>query len=283
MPEEPSPTVQKKAADVWVRRFDGYDRSLHILLMTSFLGLAFTGLPLLFSERAWAAKLSRFVGGFQSAGFLHRAFAVCMLLTFGLHLARLLKKIFRDRDYGILWGPRSMVPRPEDLKQLVGHIRWFVGRGPRPEFDRFTYWEKFDYWAVFWGMGIIGGSGLILWFPKFWARLLPGDLFKVALLVHGEEALLATVFIFTVHFFNGHLRPEKFPMDTVIFTGVVPLDEVRHERPAEYARMVADGEIAGLTAPAPAPEIVTRGRIVGTTAVLLGLLLVTLTLYALLS
>jgi hypothetical protein len=26
-------------------------------------------------------------------------------------------------------------------------------------------------------------------------------------------------FIFTVHFFNTHLRPEKFPMDTVIFTG----------------------------------------------------------------
>jgi cytochrome b subunit of formate dehydrogenase len=271
------------ASTGWVRRFDGYDRSLHGLLMTSFLGLAFTGLPLLFSERAWAAKLSRVVGGFQTAGFLHRLFAACMLLTFGLHLGRLVKRIFVGREYGILWGPLSMVPRPEDLKQLAGHVRWFVGRGPRPDFDRFTYWEKFDYWAVFWGMGIIGGSGLILWFPKFWARFLPGDLFNVALLVHGEEALLATVFIFTVHFFNGHLRPEKFPMDTVIFTGVVPLDEVRHERPAEYARLVAEGGLERIAAPPPAPEAVTRGRIVGTTAVLLGLLLVTLTLYALLS
>ena len=120
-----------------------------------------------------------------------------------------------------------------------------MGFGPRPNFDRFTYWEKFDYWAVFWGMGIIGGSGFILWFPKFWARFLPGDLFNVALLIHGEEALLATVFIFTIHFFNGHLRPEKFPMDTVIFTGVVPLEEVEHERPAEYERLVAEGQ-AGL-------------------------------------
>ncbi len=267
----------------WVRRFDTYDRSLHILLMVSFLGLAFTGLPLLFSERAWAARLSRAVGGFQVAGFLHRAFAVCMLLTFGLHLARLLKRIFGDREYGILWGPKSMVPRLEDLKQLIGHVKWFVGNGPRPDFDRFTYWEKFDYWAVFWGMGIIGGSGLILWFPKFWARFLPGDLFNVALLVHGEEALLATVFIFTVHFFNGHLRPEKFPMDTVIFTGVLPLEEVRHERPAEYARLVEEGGLERIAAPAPDPEILWRGRIVGTTAVLLGLLLVTLTLYALLT
>ena len=281
-PAAPTAEAAEVAATGWVRRFDGYDRSLHILLMASFLGLSFTGLPLLFSERAWAARLSRVVGGFQAAGFLHRVFALCMLLTFGLHLARLLKRIFGDRDYGILWGPRSMVPRPEDLKQLIGHVRWFVGRGPRPEFDRFTYWEKFDYWAVFWGMGIIGGSGLILWFPRFWAHFLPGDLFNVTLLIHGEEALLATVFIFTIHFFNGHLRPEKFPMDTVIFTGVLPLDEVRHERPAEYARLVADGELERIAAPAPDPEILKRGRIVGTTAVLLGLLLVTLTLYALL-
>ena len=280
--ESPAAPTAEAAATGWVRRLDGYDRSLHVLLMASFLGLSFTGLPLLFSERAWAARLSRVVGGFQAAGFLHRIFAACMLLTFGLHLARLLKRIFGDRDYGILWGPRSMVPRPEDLKQLIGHVRWFVGRGPRPEFDRFTYWEKFDYWAVFWGMGIIGGSGLILWFPRFWAHFLPGDLFNVTLLIHGEEALLATVFIFTIHFFNGHLRPEKFPMDTVIFTGVLPLDEVRHERPAEYARLVADGELERIAAPAPDPEILKRGRIVGTTAVLLGLLLVTLTLYALL-
>jgi hypothetical protein len=26
-------------------------------------------------------------------------------------------------------------------------------------------------------------------------------------------------FIFTIHFFNVHLRPEKFPLDAVMFTG----------------------------------------------------------------
>ena len=58
-----------------------------------------------------------------------------------------------------------MVPQPRDVRELHEHTRWFLGLGPRPEFDRYTYWEKFDYWAVFWGMLIIGGSGLILWFP----------------------------------------------------------------------------------------------------------------------
>jgi hypothetical protein len=78
-------------------------------------------------------------------------------------------------------------------------------------------------------MFIIGGSGLLLWFPVFFARFMPGWMFNIAALIHGEEALLAVGFIFTFHFFNGHLRPEKFPMDTVIFSGVVPERELMEE------------------------------------------------------
>ena len=271
------------AGSTYVRRFDELDRRLHIFLMTSFLGLAATGLPLLFPEPRWAKFLSNLFGGFRAAGVLHRSFAIVMVLVFLVHLSRMMKRLFLDKDMTILWGPGSMVPQPRDLKEMLGHIRWFVGLGERPKFDRFTYWEKFDYWAVFWGMGIIGGSGFVLWFPKFWSRFLPGDWFNVALLVHGEEALLATVFIFTIHFFNGHLRPEKFPMDTVIFTGVVPLDEVQHERPAEYERLIAEGKVDEIAAPAPTPAEFRRGRTIGTVAICVGLLLVSLTIYALLS
>ena len=32
-----------------------------------------------------------------------------------------------------------------------GTIKWFIGKGPRPQYGRWTYWEKFDYFAVFWG------------------------------------------------------------------------------------------------------------------------------------
>src|SRR4029079_5806821 len=116
----------------------------------------------------------------------------------------------------------------KDLADMVQHVRWCVGLGPRPAFDRYTYWEKFDYWAVFWGMAIIGGSGLLLCLPVAFARVMRGWEFKIALLVHGEEARLAVGFIFTIHFFNSHLRPEKFPMDMVMFTGAVTAGELRH-------------------------------------------------------
>lgn len=264
-----------------VQRFGVYERVLHAFLMLSFLGLAFTGAPLLFSESRWGGRLAGFLGGYGVTGKLHRAFAVIMIAVFLLHLGKLMRRLFVDKETGLLWGPESLVPQPSDALQMVQHFRWFVGLGPRPRFDRFTYWEKFDYWAVFWGMGIIGGSGLLLWFPQLFSRLLPGWVFNVAFVVHGEEALLAVVFIFTVHFFNGHLRPEKYPMDTVIFTGRLPLHELKEERPAEYERLRAEGRLDEVIVPAPDPAFVTRGKIAGTIAVLLGLTMVGLILFAL--
>ncbi len=267
----------------FVRRFDAFDRTLHGLLMLSFLGLAATGLPLIFSDQAWAGAMVSALGSFEVAGWLHRVCATLLIIVFALHLTRLGKRIFVRRDYSVLWGPSSMVPQPRDVTDLVGHIRWFLGRGPRPSFDRYTYWEKFDYWAVFWGMGIIGASGLFLWFPLFFSRFLPGWIFNVALLIHGEEALLAVGFIFTMHFFNGHLRPEKFPMDRVIFTGRISEEEMKEERPDEYARMLRTGGFERLRTDAPPEWLLRFGTVIGTTAVTIGLLLVGLILYAVLT
>jgi len=264
-----------------VRRFGAFERGLHLALMTSFLGLAATGLPLLFVEAPWALSLSRLFGGPAVAGVLHRVFAVVLLGTFTAHVVRLGYRLLVLRQ-PLLWGPASMVPQPRDLREFVAHMKWFVGRGPRPAFDHFTYWEKFDYWAVFWGMAIIGGSGLMLWFPEAFARVVPGQAFNVALLIHGEEALLAVAFIFTIHFFNGHFRPDKFPIDTVIFTGSVPEEELEEERPGEYERLSRDGRLEALAVPPPSRGLILYGRIVGGTALTIGVVLFLLIMRAVL-
>lgn len=267
----------------YIRRFDRFDRSLHVFVMTTFFGLSLTGLPLLFSTHAWAAVLARILGGFQVAGLLHRTFAAGMIACFAMHLGRLAYRLVGRRDWGILWGPHSLVPQPRDAVDIFRHLKWFLRLGPRPKFDRYTYWEKFDYLAVFWGMAIIGGSGLVLWFPKFFARFLPGTVFNLALLIHGEEALLAVSFIFTIHFFNSHLRPEKFPVDNVIFTGVVEEEELRLERPAEYERLRASGRLSELAAPPPTARQLRRARRWAAAALVLGLVLVSLAVYALIT
>jgi len=277
---EPVPAaVETPRRAAHVLRFDRVDRTLHGFLMLSFLGLAFTGMPVLFSTTPWAGRVARLLGGYTVIHRMHRVFATIMIVVFIVHVGRLLRRVVARKDYSVFWGPASMVPQPRDLADMVQHIRWFVGLGPRPAFDRYTYWEKFDYWAVFWGMAIIGGSGLLLWFPVAFARVMPGWAFNIALLVHGEEALLAVGFIFTIHFFNSHLRPEKFPMDMVIFTGRVPEHEWRDERPAEYARLAGDAPDAG----PPSGRAWIVGRVIGSAAVAAGLVLVALIAFALIT
>ncbi len=254
-------------------RFNLYHRILHGMVIVSFLGLALTGLPLKYAHTGWGAWLSHALGGPFTTGYLHRFFAIITFVYFALHLGYVARLVVR-RQPGIFWGPDSMVPQPRDFVQLWQHVRYFVGLGPRPRFGRWAYWEKFDYWAVFWGVSIIGGSGLLLWFPTFFARALPGWVFNVAIIVHSDEALLAVGFIFTVHFFNSHLRPEKFPMDPVIFTGRVSEEEFRHEHPAEYERLEREGRLARIAADPPPRWMRNFSRVVGFSAVAIGVVLI---------
>jgi cytochrome b subunit of formate dehydrogenase len=136
-----------------------------------------------------------------------------------------------------------MMPTMQDWRDFVAHNKWFFGKGDKPNFDRWTYWEKFDYFAVFWGVFIIGFSGLIMWFPEWFTQFAPGWIINVALIIHSDEALLAAGFIFTIHFFNTHFRLEKFPMDTVIFSGRISKTEMLHERKRWYDRLVATGKL----------------------------------------
>jgi thiosulfate reductase cytochrome b subunit len=265
----------------WYRRFTPAERLLHALLMITFVGCALTGMPLIFNSKPWAVLLARLLGGFQSAGLIHRICAAVMIAVFVVHILLVIRRAIVTRNLlGIVWGPDSMVPQWQDALDMYRHVRWFLGLGSRPHFDRWTYWEKFDYWAVFWGMAIIGGSGLLLWFPFFFGEIIPGWVFNIASIVHGEEALLAVGFIFTVHFFNGHLRPGKFPMDTVVFTGRIPEHELKDERAVEYARLCALGELKAKEAPPPTMRSRMFGWIVGGTALVLGTIVILLILYS---
>ncbi len=267
---------------LYYRRFPDLYRNLHLMVIVSFIGLALTGMTLKFSYTSWAWVLARMLGGFEAAGFIHRVCAIITFTYFSLHLWDVVR---RKRASGRSWrtfvtGPSGMMPGLRDLREFWQSAKWFFGRGKRPEYGRWTYWEKFDYFAVFWGVTIIGCTGLMLWFPTIFTRVLPGWLLNVATIVHSDEALLAVGFIFTVHFFNTHFRPEKFPMDTVIFTGTVPLEEFRRDRPREYEELVKHGELERYLVSPPAPRTVMAWKIFGSIALGLGILLIFLILYA---
>jgi cytochrome b subunit of formate dehydrogenase len=261
-------------------RFTREQRYMHAVLFTTFLGLAATGLPIRFSESIWARGLAKGVGGFGAILFFHKLFAVVLTIAFLLHLREVFTRGILHREKGVFWGANSMVANWKDAKDLFGHLRWFVGLGPKPQFDRYAYWEKFDYWAVFWGMIVIGFSGYAMWFAPFFAHFLPGWALNAVLVIHSEEGLLAILFIFSIHFVNTHLRPDSFPMDMVVFTGVESEEEFAHKRPLEYERLKREGKLEARLGEAPQTWLINFSRVVGTIAIVIGLTLLVLTLTA---
>ena len=216
-------------------RFNVFHRFIHLVMMVTFIGLALTGLPLKYSDTFWAQGLIVLWGGVRGAGIFHRWFAGITFGYFSLHLLWVLYYVLFLK--GNLFGPDSMLPSKKDFKDLFQHISYFLGKGEPPQFGRFTYWEKFDYWAVFWGIAFIGGSGLVLWFPEFFSRFLPGIFFNIAYTIHSDEALLAAGFIFIVHLYNAHLRAHVFPIDKSIFTGKIEATEMMEHHPLEWENL----------------------------------------------
>ena len=258
------------------RRFGPWWRLAHLLFAISVMTLVLSGMAVLYPDTGWAKIVVGAFGSPKIAAIVHRTAAATMLGIFFIHLVYFVIRIGRDPLAFNWFGPVSLVPTWKDAEDIVGMFKWFFGRGPRPMFDRWTYWEKFDYWAVFWGMAIIGGSGFMLAFPERTASILPGWIFNVAMLVHGEEAILAAVFLFTVHFFNNHFRPDKYPPpDIVMFTGSAPLEEFRREHGLEYQRLRDSGQLEKYLVDAPTQPMTTGSRILGLVLIAIGLVLLT--------
>jgi cytochrome b subunit of formate dehydrogenase len=275
----------QRGSGPFVWRFRAFHRWTHATVIVSFFLLVITGLPLRFSCVFWSKPLMGLLGGVEMAGRLHRVGAVVTFGYFAAHLTYLAVLFARAPDRaGLLWGPNSLVPQPRDVRDFVQQTRWFFGGAERPRFGRYSYMEKFDYFAVFWGVAIIGGSGLLLWFPEFFSAFLPGWAFNVATIVHGEEALLAAGFIFSIHFFHVHLRPEKFPIDTVMFTGRATATYMRMEHARVEGSLDLSGDESTPAVPdrrAPAP---TRGQtriavVLGFLALAFGLALIGMILW----
>ncbi len=268
-----------------VMRFNLLSRILHVVMIISFLTLASTGMLLKYSHTVWSQYLTKIFISIEIAGFIHRVAAVFLFGVFFTHIYDL---IFNKRkEYNswkeMLFGPDTMLPNKKDLQDVVGTFKWFINKGQRPNYGRWTYWEKFDYFAVFWGVFVIGFTGLSLWFPHFITKIIPGDLLNVFTIIHSDEALLASGFIFTIHFFNTHFRPEKFPMDTVIFSGSYELEEFKIDRPDEYQRLLEEGKLEELFVEEPDTTIKKIFSIFGWVALSIGLILVFLIVYSILS
>jgi cytochrome b subunit of formate dehydrogenase len=254
---------------IW--RFNRFHRWTHAFAMTSFYVLILTGLPLRFACAPFSAPLIRLWGGVERAGLIHRTAAAFMIVYSLVHIVYIVVRFARAPDKRRwLWGSNTMVPHPQDLADFVQQFRWYFGRAEKPRFGRYGYLEKMDYFGEVWGLLVIGGSGMLLWFPELFGRWLPGWIFNVATVFHGYEAMIAAAFLFTIHFFNVHLRPDKFPLDAVMFTGRGTLHYMIEEHPAMAAELVESSRqpvsrraVADLPAPPPSRRMTLVATVLG--------------------
>jgi cytochrome b subunit of formate dehydrogenase len=259
-----------------VERWTAGWRLTHLVFAISVIVLVLTGIPLLYPHSAWAPVLEAMLGGQEIRAIVHRVAAVVMLAIFAGHLVYVAIYLTRNWKSVRLFGPYSMLPTLQDLRDLTAMGKWFAGMAPRPLFDHWNYQQKFDYWGVFWGVGLLAVTGFMLWFKTFTLAYLPGFLLNPASIVHGHECILAAVYLFTIHYFVNHWRPDKFPLDIVIFTGSMPIEVFKREFGAEYDRLIESGQLRDYLVEEP-----SRPMMIGSTILGFGLILVSLVLLVL--
>jgi cytochrome b subunit of formate dehydrogenase len=231
-PAKARPAVKVKEESVV--RFDVHQRIQHILMFTTFITLAVTGLPQKLHYWDVSQGFIALMGGLEMVQRIHRIAGFMMLFDCVYHGIYVVYTVGVRRQL----GPLQMIPTPKDMRDAFQMFRYFFGLSDeKPRFGRFSYLEKFDYWAVFWGIAVIGGSGLILTFPVEVSRIVPGGIVPVAHAAHSDEALLAVGWIFIVHFFYAHFAPAVFPFNTSIFSGRVTKHYLAEEHPLEYEKL----------------------------------------------
>jgi cytochrome b subunit of formate dehydrogenase len=291
LPEPPKRRLALDSADrgkgPYVWRFTLMQRLAHAFTVIAFFALTITGLPLRFSCAVWAPALMSVIGGVTWAGLVHRVAGVILVTNLLVHVGQTTLKVLRSPDWkSNFWGHDSLIPQPRDAVQMLQMFKWFLGLGPRPVFGRWSYMEKFDYFGSFWGVGLLGVTGFIRWFPGLFASFLPGWAYNVAAILHAEEALLAASFLFLVHFFNVHLRPDVFPLSGVMWTGRQRLEAYEEDHPALAAQWtdlasqpVSATPRVDAVAPPPPIWLTVTGAVFGIFAAAVGLAILGLILW----
>jgi formate dehydrogenase subunit gamma len=221
----------------YVTRFSLRQRVEHASVGLFFIVLAATGLTQEFFPMHWAEWMILEMGGIDRVRWIHRTAGIGLAIVVFSHVIVSVLQVVRGR------AMPTMVPTRKDFEDVIIMTRYYFRLSDeQPRFDRYDYRQKLEYWGLILGSLIMTVTGLMLYFPVLTTRFLPGEVIPAALIAHGREGLLAFLVIITWHFFNSHLSPEAFPIDTSIFTGKIRRERMEKEHPLEYERMLAVSE-----------------------------------------
>ncbi len=226
-------------------RYSIHIRIQHLLTFTTFLLLAFTGLPIYLAEAIWATPFNSMLGGIEVTRVIHRTLAFIMVFTMIYHIFTLVGGTILQVMRGQFDIGRTIIPTLKDLRDMKEDVMYFAGtRKQRPEMGKFMYKQKIHYFAAAFGNSVMVLSGSAFLFPDIWASILPSgwayyfqDIMRLA---HPHEALLALVVIAFWHWYNVHLAPGRFPMQWTYLTGKITREHQIEEHFLEYLRNLVE-------------------------------------------
>lgn len=226
-------------------RYSFHIRVQHLLTFTTFLLLAFTGLPIHYNEAFWAEPFNSMLGGLEVTRVIHRTLAVTMIFAMVYHIATIILGPVRQASVGRFSLRRTIVPLLKDVRDFKDDMLYFAGRRPqRPEMDKFMYKQKIHYFAAAFGNTVMVVSGSSFLFPEVWASILPtqyaSHFQEMMRLSHPHEALLALLVIAFWHWYNVHLAPGRFPMQWTFLTGKITREHQIEEHFLEYLRSLVE-------------------------------------------
>ena len=216
----------------------------HILIFTTFIALAATGISLHYSDLFWAPYVISLFGGIDTSQLIHRSAAFVMIGACVYHLLTIagstIRKIIK-KEFDIR---RSQVPLPKDLFDLIHDLKYFLGFEPyRPKMEKFMYKQKLHYLAILWGSFVLISAGTALLYPEYIVLMWPFDpafIQDLARIMHADEAILALIIIAFWHLSNVHLVPGRFPAQWTVFTGKITREHQLEEHFLEYIRNLAE-------------------------------------------
>ncbi|MFH1728605.1 MAG: cytochrome b/b6 domain-containing protein [Pseudomonadota bacterium] len=225
---------KKHNEKIYFIRLNLNERIQHGIFFSCFFTLALTGFMIYIPEDIVAlfGKFGETIFLYRS--LVHRIAAVIMVLVCAYHLFYLLFK-----KTGRLFLV-DMFPRFKDVFDIKDNLLYYIGfKKEAPEFDRFSYKQKAEYGALIAGNTLMTLSGLILWFEAYWYKFI----IDIAKVVHGMEAVLACLAIIIWHLYEVHLKPRKFPIDSLWITGIIDEEEMKEEYPMHYKRIMKDPKL----------------------------------------
>lgn len=209
--------IRAARANPGEKRLTGVMRLQHILLIITFVLLAYTGFVHKLPDAWWSWPFLVVPDGSHIRGLIHRIAGWIFTGVFGVHLV-LLFGTDRGRAYLHHLGLRRHDAFDFWLR-FKGYMRLHA---PRHSPRRFNFVEKAEYWALVWGSFVMIITGIMLIFTEAVLRFLPKIWLDLAQVIHLYEAVLATLAIIVWHFYWVIFDPHEYPMNTAWIVGHKP-------------------------------------------------------------